>query len=213
MESFEQVVLVIKFTLMVVPPSLYLIVLGLIYSRMEPFIISQKKDWLILVGIFSSVVGYPVISFLAKGDYFTGLILLIFTASVVLVTAPKESSGWVVYNAQVRSVEKAIEKSLRGLSIKFTRRGNTFVFDGNMLKVSGYDLLRSVSVNIQGGVGEDVLDKLRLELANDKEVMMEGYRVGPILLITGTGLFLLPIFAMIRHVNAFVEVFSGLLAG
>ncbi len=218
MESTSQVILILKLALNIAPPALYFVVLGLVNSQSRPHLISSKNDWLALICVFFPVVIYPSIILASWGYYSLAVAIIIAIAAGLVLSLPKPSDGWVIYNASKSSVRNLIIKSLEKYNIEYQLKDNsrTIVLAEHdiIMKLSGFALLKNVTITIscQRKENHQLIESLEAELANQFESIKSGYNIiGPAMLVAGTSMLILPLMMMIRHIDAFVRVVSGLL--
>ncbi len=132
---------------------------------------------------------------------------------------PPSSSGWVVYNITEFRCRKVLEAVLRGLGWPHTWQGNSVWLPDLRLHVdmTSFAPLKNVTLHIRPRQGLASWNKAQLiELRAELERALSCQEIlpsltGSCLVVLGTGLMILPLWMMSRHMNAIVEVVHRLL--
>ncbi len=227
MDSTSQVILILKLILNIAPPALYFVILGLVNSQSRPHLISSRNDWLGLVCVFFPVVIYPSIVLASWGYYIPAVLIIIAIGIGLLISLPKPDSGWVIYNISTTSARQLILRTLEKYDIRYEIGREKDIIklpeENSVIKISGFPLLRNVTIYFDADANESnaqiqknrqtqisrILDE---ELGTRVAFIESGINViGPAMLLAGSTMFILPLMMMIRHIDAFVRVFSDLL--
>ncbi len=217
MDSLGQVILILKMGLNIAPPAIYFLILGLVNSHSRPHIVSSRSDWLGLTCVFFPVVLYPVIILANRGYYLPACACILLFALIVYLSLPRVDAGWVVYNISIDRAKTLIVQTLQDEGIAYQCDDNrTIRLPANSIsmKLSSFALLKNVTISVEAGENYDIETLMLIEanLKNSLEsVEVSSNLSGPALLITGTLMLILPLFMMVRNIDAFVRVVSDLL--
>lgn len=242
MEHIEKTIIVIKFLLLIAPASLYFITLGLVYSRSEPSIVSSRRDWFTLVGILSSIAGYPAAVLMLNGSYILGILLLAMITISIIVSSPPKDMSWIIYNTDEEDIKAIITNYLKTTGLSFTaipsKNTTNFKLKECTIRISSIPFMRMVNISIEtryakrkplyaqhtsnltadptpertkGAIAESIIHTLKDQLTELPTYQLNP--IGPILLITGTAMFSLPILLALKEVNSIVKTFNQLFAG
>ena len=100
----------------VVPVSLYFLILGLLNSRRHPQVLPGRLDFALLIGALSPLFAVPVLRMVGFSA-FSVLAAVGAVACAILVLAPRGQT-WVVYNASASEARRAVESALSALGLR-----------------------------------------------------------------------------------------------
>jgi len=210
MNPHSEVIWVLKLGMNIAPVALYFIVLGLVNSQSRVHVISSRRDWLGLMAVFFPVLLWPVMWLAGDGWVFTAVALLFFGVALLVISAPDKRSGWVIYNCNLWRVSAELLASLDHLGINYAVSSEviTVADQGVELELSEFRLLKNVTVKITGG-RKWFANALGRELAGRLgDVESEPSMSAAAMLVSGSAMLILPLAIMVRHIDAFVKVFS-----
>lgn len=149
MAGYEQFALVVRIATVVVPISVYFLLLGFLNSRPTPQLLTARQDFGILLGALAPLFVLPLTSYLPGGSW-TGIVAVAAVVVVGLTLLAPKGWGWVIYNISADDARRACRHALRAADIPAEPTDNGFTLDdGGRVELSSFPLLRNVSVKLQ----------------------------------------------------------------
>jgi len=217
MDATEQVILVIKLLLYIGPPALYFVILGLVNSQGRAHVISGRSDWLSLMMVFFPVLLWPAAYLLDAGRWYLVAAVSVGCVLFLWLSTPNELSSLVGYNTTEGRCRRTLEAVLNSLSIPYRRDDDCLVLSRQDIRITfnSISVLRNVTIHFTGPLDEhrQLLVQIRRQVTARLWQMQSTPAVSAVcLLVAGTVMLMLPLFMMVRHIDALVKVVSDLLA-
>jgi len=210
MTPHGEVIWVLKLAMNVAPVAMYFMVLGLVNSQSRVHLVSARHDWLALMGVFFPILLWPVLA-LAGGGWMTPAIAVLAGGiALLLLVAPRKRSGWVIYNCDRRRIANELAASLDAMGLDYQCRGSDIHIRNRPASValSEFRLLRNVTITVRRAENE-FIDALGTQLTERlARVDNEPSLSAAAMLVCGAAMLMIPLSIMVRHIDAFVKVFS-----
>ena len=219
MDSLQQVIVVLKVVLLVAPPAMYFVVLGLLNSQPTPRLVDARRDFLVLTAALGPVLLAAVPGVVRSGY---GWLLVPAFAAVALVMRtlmPSVDGGWVIYNLSGRRARVLLERCFRELAWAYRDGDRDGVLEvpgrGLSIRLSPLPVLRNVTCHLAftadaARAQTTAALRARLTEALNRQQQLPSL-AGSSLLLVGVGMMILPLWMMTRHSDAIAEVVSRLL--
>lgn len=219
MDSVQQVILVLKVVLLVAPPAMYFVVLGLLNSQPTPRLVNARSDFLVLTAALGPVLLAAVPGVVRSGY---GWLLVPAFAAVALgmrALMPPAGGGWVIYNLSSRRARVLLERCFRQLGWAYRDGDRDDALEvpgrGLTIRLSPLPVLRNVTCHLAftaDTTRAQTTAALRARLTDAlKRQQQLPSLAGSSLLLVGVGMMILPLWMMTRHSDAIAEVVSRLL--
>lgn len=216
-ESAESVIRVLQLLLNLGPLALYFLVLGFINSQRRPRLVSSRTDFLSLTVVFLPLLIWPLPFLVTHGWWWAliGSAVLVATAFVSLL--PRPYDGWVVYHVTEEEFRAIAARSARQIGWTVHVEGTDIVIPepGLRLRISAFPWLGSVSVQVRAVHGRLDVESFRaLQTRIERRLARRSLlpsAVGTCLVLVGVTLAIIPLWTMLRHMDAIVEVVRNLL--
>jgi hypothetical protein len=211
--SAEQVVFVLQLILVLGPLAVYFLVLGLVNSLARPCLVNACVDFLLLTVAFIPVLLVPLITLIQHGHSIIALSVLVAILTVFFSMLPDRRSRWVVYNCTIQQCTRLMERAARrvGGSVALADDQARLSPSGISIQISALPWLRNLTLRLAGGQGNsrsEFLAALEAEMAG--EAMLPS-PTGASLVVIGTGLLGVPMWYVLHHISAIVDVVKHIL--
>lgn len=206
----QQLDFALRVTTVVAPVATYFLILGLLNTRRHPQILSARLDFALLISALSPLFVVPILHYVGVSPMSLALAMTAVGAAVALL-APR-GRMWVVYNASVDQARDAAEQALGALGDKWRRTdGAYYVIDGGgAVRISGFPLLRNVSIHVTGPQGW--ADRIGRELSGALGQMpAETSPSAVAVLLVATAMFVAPLTLMVHQAGEIVRILTDLL--
>jgi len=216
MDATEQVILIVKLALYIAPPALYFVILGLVNSQGRAHVVSGRRDWLSLMMVFFPILVWPTAYLVEAGRWNLFAMVTLGWVLFLWLSTPDELASLVGYNTTENRCRRALEAVLDSLGIPFRGQDRAILLPDHDIRITfnSMAVLRNVTVHFDGPLHrhEGLLRELRGRLAARLWQAQCTPALGAAcLLIAGTVMLMLPLFMMIRHIDALVKVVGDLL--
>jgi hypothetical protein len=133
----------------VVPISLYFLVLGILNSRPNPQLLRGRRDFSLLMAALAPLVLVPLLRYLGPVPL-TLLAVVVAAAAAIVLLAPR-GEQWVIYNLPAEQARQAVERALELAGVEYRGRREEISLPrvGGRLKISPFPLLKNVSIHLE----------------------------------------------------------------
>ncbi|MDY6914380.1 MAG: hypothetical protein SVT52_07995 [Planctomycetota bacterium] len=193
---------------MVVPVAVYFLILGLLNSRRHPQLLTSRRDFAMLLAALSPLFVLP-----AVGHSPTTLLAVAATLAGAIVLLAPRGKSWVIYNMPPAQARNCIARSLRAIGLQPKSRPDGFDIehDSAFVRISGFWLVRNVSVRLVGG-SEELAGRFQASLAKTlSQVRAETTPMAVSLLLVATAMMVAPLALMAHRVPEIVRLLTDLL--
>ncbi len=231
MSSAGEVIFVLQVAIALGPIAVYFLGLGLVNSQARPSLVSARSDFLCLAVAFFPLLLAPVLALLERHLLWPALGVCLGVGFAFLRMMPRGGDGWVVYHIEPQRCRRLLERACRRLGWSVAADGDSDRIEGPglLVRYSVLPLLRNVTLQIESatagdaagaGAGDDgrtadfaawrdlLLAGVRREL--DRESMLPS-ATGASLVVIGASLLGLPLWYLLSHMNAIVDVVRQIL--
>ena len=193
------------------PVAVYFLILGLLNSRRHPQLLTGRQDFALLVVALSPLFLVPIV-----GYFGTSLLVAIgisfAVAAAVVVLGPRDRS-WVIYNMPPRDASAKLADAFERAGLRTARHpsGLSLPEHDAIVQISGFSVLRNVTVRLQGGDGQTAR---MVESALSREVAGVCAQTSPMavsLLLVATAMLVVPLTLVADRVPQIVRVLTDLL--
>lgn len=134
----------------VVPVSLYFLVLGLLNTRHRPQLLRARRDFAMLIVALSPLLVCPLLTWMGHSLAALAVAAAVAVAAMLALRPPRAS--WVVYNITPAEAFDAVARSLErgGLSFERDQGDRIFRLPHGSVELSSFPLLRNVSIRMTG---------------------------------------------------------------
>jgi len=217
MDSTADVILVLQLLVNLGPLAVYFIILGLVNSQGRPRLLSCRADFVALTVVFLPVLVWPVPFLAAHGWWW---LLGLGAACVAVAFAcllPRSDAGWVIYHTTENEARAMVRHAVRRIGFDGHWSGRRLnVPDAcATIRLSPFPWLGCVSIHLRGQTGRPdphlvtrIQEQLQHQLA--RRSLLPSV-VGTCLVVVGVVLWLVPLWMMLRHMDAIVDVVGSLL--
>ncbi len=198
--------------LVAVPVALYFLVLGLLNSQRRPQILHGRLDFALLAAAIAPMAAVPVLNWIGV-NLITIAAAIAVVVLAVLALGPAKRKCWVIYNIDKAGAIRCLDRALRLANIPFEARGDRFdLGDGATIDVSGFPLLRNVTIRINSktDLPATTIASLESELARrlaHLEVAVSPMAVSFVLV--STAMIVAPLILLSQRVPELVRLLSG----
>ena len=194
----------------VAPVGLYFLILGLLNSRRHPQLLTGRQDSALLVAALGPMFVLPIVDYLGASMWtLAGVMGLLIAAALLL--GPRNAS-WVVYNLTVEQARRAVARALDLAGQDAHGQGKRFVLSGGgELRLSGFPLLRNVSIRLHGRDGRTARkfeDALSHTLGGARA---ETTPMAVSLLLVATAMLVVPLTLVAHRAGDIVRILTDLL--
>lgn len=206
----EQLVWSMRVATVVLPVAAYFFILGLLNSRKTPQLLTGRRDFVLMIAALSPLLLLPLVEALRPWPMAAALALAGAVGAVALL-APR-GQNWVIYNLPLEQARRIVARALEQLGVSAEPQGASFRVDGNArLRISGFPLLRNVSLYLEGGhndLGKRLESQLSRTLAS---VPAETTPMGVSLLLVATAMLVAPLAMVAHRVPEIVRILADLM--
>ena len=192
----------------VVPVAIYFLILGLLNSRRHPQLLTGRRDFAMLLAALSPLFILP-----AAGHSPTMLPAVVAALAGAIVLLAPRGKTWVIYNMPPDQARNCIASALRAIGLQPRPRPDGFDIghDGAFIRISGFWLVRNVSVRLVGG-SETLAGRFQTSLAKTlSQVRAETTAMAVSLLLVATAMMVAPLALMADRVPEIVRLLTDLL--
>lgn len=195
----------------VVPVSLYFLILGLLNTRHRPQLLRARRDFAMLIVALSPLFACPLLSWVGHSPAALAAGAVVAVAALLALRPPRAS--WVVYNITPAEAADAVTRSLErsGLSFQRDQGDQVFHLPGGSVELSSFPLLRNVSIRMTGcddravGLFEQALAG-RIELLSAQTTPM-----AMAMLLVATAMLVAPLVMVAPKAVEIVRILTGML--
>ena len=207
MDSANQVVFVLQLIIALGPLAVYFLGLGLVNSQAHPCLVRARSDFVLLAIAFIPVIMAPILLLVQNGHPLVALAVVVAVAGLFAFLLPARRGNWVVYNIGLAQCHRVLERSCRrlGWSLGATEDCIHIAPVGLTIHQSSLPWLRNVSIRVQGAEKSagQLMDALGREL--ERESMLPS-PTGASMVVIGAALLGVPMYYLLNHMNAIVDV-------
>ena len=200
----------LRLATVVVPVGLYFLILGFLNSRKHPQVLSGRLDFALLATAVSPLFVLPILRYvgISPATIFAAAGCI---AGVILLLGPRGHT-WVIYNISRTQARSAVARALRDIGAGFeeSKTGFRLTDNGCLLEISGFSLLRNVSLKLRGA---DKRPSSRFEkalLSSVGSITAEANPAGVSMLLVATGMLAAPLALMARKVPEIVRLLTDM---
>ncbi len=202
----------------IAPIATYFLVLGVINSQARPRLVSGRWDFIVLTGIFAPALFWPIGSLYSLLGPQAILLLLLAGGLALRVVLPHPWKQWVIYNTDADRAGQAVHAALERLGWDWQQSDDPRTFEVPdrrvRIEIGGLALLNAVNVQIH----TDAQDPREVDidaLIGEVEGVLGSYQLLPgaaglCLVLVGSGLMIVPMWLMTRHMGHIVEAIQQL---
>ena len=217
MDASDQVIFLLKVMINIMPVAVYFLVLGLVNSQAQPVLVNARSDFQILTLVFVPLLVGPMPFLVEAGQWWVLLGGAAITLGGFWRFLPGRASGWVLYNVTEAQGRAMLCRALAAWGAVHQTDDRTYHVPalGMRLEVSGFSLLRNVTVRIRwrdGAVDWGRFEALgrRLHAQMQQQALLPS-ATGGCLMVLGVSLMIVPLWLMSHHIDAIVEIVQRLL--
>ncbi len=200
----------LRIATVVVPVSLYFLLLGLLNSRRHPQLLSGRQDFALLMVALSPLAFGPAMHYLNGGLWMVPACVVLLIGGIWAL-APR-GRVWVIYNLPLSSARQTVIdafeamgrcscNTVRGVEVE---QGKAFV------EFSSFPLLRNVSLRLVGG-DEDLWRTFESHLSlRLKSIETTPSPMAVSLLLIATAMIVAPMALMVHHAPEIVRILTDL---
>jgi hypothetical protein len=212
LDSADQVVFVLQLIIALGPLAVYFLGLGLVNSQAHPCLVRARSDFVLLAIAFVPVIVAPILLLVQNGHPIIALAVVAAVAGLFAMLLPRSNGNWVVYNIGITQCRRVLERSCRRLGWSLSVSDDTIEIApaGLTIHQSSIPWLRNVSIRVQGSEqsADRLMDALGCEL--QRESMLPS-PTGASLVVIGAALLGVPMYYLLNHMNAIVDVVKHIL--
>jgi hypothetical protein len=211
MFGVEHLGITFRIVAVVMPVSIYFLILGFLNSRRHPQLLSGRRDFVLMIAALSPLFVFPVLQYVRPSLVTVGAVFVALAGGIVLL-APR-GSIWVIYNIPVSEARDAVARALRLLGCQVVPEKDGFHLGdtGALVRISGFPLLRNVSIRLDGG-SQELRDRFGGELSRMLSQMpAETTPMAMGMLLIATAMMLAPLTLVAHRVPEIVRVLTDLL--
>ncbi len=200
----------LRIATVVVPISLYFLLLGFLNSRRNPQLLSGRQDFSLLMVALSPLAFGPVMHYINGGLWMVPACAVLLIGGIWML-APR-GRIWVVYNLPLSSTSQTVIDTFRamGRSACKTDRGIELEQERAFVEISGFPLLRNVSLQLVGG-DEELWRTFESHLsARLKKIETDPSPMAVSLLLVATVMIVAPMALMVRNAPEIVRILTDL---
>ena len=150
----------------VLPVAVYFFILGFLNSRRRPLVLTGRTDFVLMIAALSPLFACPLLGWLGMSA--VSLVAVVAALAGAIGALAPRGPAWVIYNLPLGQATTIIERTLRslGVPVRPQREGFRLADREGGIHVSGFSLLRNVSVRLEGqakalaGPFEDTLRRM-----------------------------------------------------
>ena len=201
----------VQIATVVVPVALYFLVLGLLNTRRRPQLLRGRVDFILLLTALSPLVICPLAAWVGASTPVLAAAGAAALAAIWLLS-PSQAS-WVIYNITAAEALDAVERTLDRTGMNFRHRPEerTFHLADGQIELSGFSLLRNVSLRMTGC---DARSAHLFERALAKQVRTLNAETTPMamaMLLVATAMLVAPLAIVAPKAVELVRILTGLL--
>jgi hypothetical protein len=205
----EHLALPLRLATIVVPVAVYFLILGLLNSRRHPSLLGARQDFALLAVALSPLALLPLLSMMG----FSPVSLAVSAAIVAVaaaVLAPRGNS-WVIYNLSAEEARRLVARALADCDTDAQTDAGRFTLPGGgEMEISGFGLLRNVTIRMRGS--DDLAGPFEAALA--KRVAACHSAPAPMamaLLLVATAMLVVPMMMVAQRAPEIVRILTDLL--
>jgi len=201
----------LRIATVVVPVAIYFLVLGLLNSRQHPQLLSGRRDFALMIASLCPLFMVPALEFAGCSPLALAAVAAVLGGAIA-VLAPR-GANWVIYNLPSSQAKTAVAQTLQAMGLEFSRceGGFDLARQGAFVHLSGFSLLRNVSIRLGGG-GEDLARRFEAELSRTLSgLSAETSPMAVALLLVATAMLVAPLTLVAHRVPEIVRILTDLL--
>ncbi|HOB74399.1 MAG TPA: hypothetical protein PKG54_07725 [Phycisphaerae bacterium] len=215
MDARDQVLFILQVVLALGPIAVYFLALGLVNSQARPFLISARRDFVLLASAFVPLVLVPAFGLVATGHGWLALVVVAGVVALFRAMLPARHTAWVIYNVGVGQFHRLLGRACRRQGWQLRTEGDVLCIDpvGLQLTRHGITWLRNVSLEFHGAGRHSAHARQLVEALNDElgcESMLPS-PTGASLVVIGASLLGLPMWYLFTHMDQIVDVVRQIL--
>ncbi len=217
LDSIDQVVFVLEVMLALGPLAVYFLALGLVNSQARPCLVRARADFALLAIAFVPVIIVPVAALVEHGWLWPAAGVVVGVTALFFGMLPGRGAGWVIYNVDPSQCRRLLQRACRRLGWTAEDRGGQLhVAQADLIvSLSAVPWLRNATVRVRsvtgvpcGSAGERLIRALGQEIR--QETMLPS-STGASLVVIGAMLLGIPMWYLLHHMGAIVEVVRQIL--
>lgn len=217
LDSSHQALFVLQLVVALAPPAIYFLMMGLANSQAQPRVMRARVDFILLTTAFIPFIAAPVLALIQMGHVPIALAVLAGTASILALLMPPASGSWVVYNLDPARCRRILTRACERLGWTALERedGVHVPSAGLLITLDAVPVLRNVTLRIQGDAGgctagsdERLMQAIRGELRRESLLPSPA---GASLVVLGAALLGVPMWYVVQHFDAIVDVVRRIL--
>ncbi len=200
----------LRIATVVVPVSLYFLLLGLLNSRRHPQLLSGRQDFALLMVALSPLAFGPAMHYLNGGLWMVPACVVLLIGGIWAL-APR-GRAWVIYNLPLSSARQTVIDAFEamGRCSRNTPRGVEVEQGRAFVEFSSFPLLRNVSLRLVGG-DEDLWRTFESHLSlRLKSIETVPSPMAVSLLLVATAMIVAPMALMVHHAPEIVRILTDL---
>ncbi len=200
----------LRIATVVVPVSLYFLLLGLLNSRRHPQLLSGRQDFALLMVALSPLAFGPAMHYLNGGLWMVPACVVLLIGGIWAL-APR-GRAWVIYNLPLSSARQTVIDAFEamGRCSRNTARGVEVEQGRAFVEFSSFPLLRNVSLRLVGG-DEDLWRTFESHLSGRlKKIETDPSPMAVSLLLVATVMIVAPMALMVRNAPEIVRILTDL---
>ncbi len=206
----EQLELVFRVTMVVVPVALYFFILGFLNTRLHPQVLSGRQDFAILTVALSPLVFGPFVHYF--GDNLLVLVVgvsLLGLAGFVLTPCGR---SLVIYNMTLSGARRVVAGVLKrqGMSVKVSGRGVGIHDNEAFVEISGFPFLRVITIRMADGNEEFWNDFQTMLINRVQRIEVVPRPIAVSLLLVATCMLVAPMILVVQHTPEIVRLLEDL---
>ena len=211
MLGIEYVADTFRIATVIVPVAVYFLILGILNTRRHPQLLTCRRDFALMAGALSPMFAIPLLG-LVGATALTAAAIFAGLLGLVVLLLPRHT-GWVIYNLSASQARKIIASVLASLNADYREVADGFELPASStrIRVSGFSLLRNVSIRLEGTSPEFAKPfgaALHRAVAASPA---ESTPMATAMLLIATAMLLAPLTLVARRVPEIVRVLTDLL--
>lgn len=144
----------VRVATVIVPVAGYFFILGMLNTRRRPQILTGRLDFLLLMVALCPGFVLPMLERFGMTPVAAAATMVVLGAGLWLFGPG--GRNWVVYNLSPGQADRVLRRAMDAMDWRYvaTSDGYRIEAQGIDLRVSGFRMLRNVSVHLSGGSGE-----------------------------------------------------------
>ncbi len=217
LNSAEQVVFVLQVIVAVGPLAVYFLGLGLVNSQPRPCLVAARSDFVVLAVAFVPVVVLPISLLVEHRQYGIAAVGIAVFAGLFWGNLPTRRGDWVIYNVGHAQFRRLLHRACRRLGWSLREVDDELHASPAHLAI-GYAMLpwlRNVSLRLRSLDGAprraaqaELIAALHAEIRRESTLPST---MGASLVLVGTALLGVPMWDLLHHMDAIVDVVRRIL--